>query len=705
MKTYSAALLLYTTISSMQCIAKTTDSKLLEKLSISPSAESFDYVNHKTQFQLHGLITEQRHPKTWNLSFKVKQSVPTALDQLFSVDEDVSKKMEQLAKDAKLLNQASLAIERAIEQRKKIYFYGCGATGRLAKQVESSFWRPFWERVKASKAWDKIKDKYSGVEDELIGEMTGGDRALISSLPGFEDLQLIGRLQLKDRGVQKGDVVFAITEGGETSSVIGTILGALDQYGELTPKTTREAKENLYFVYNNPDSVLLPFDRSRAVLKNPAITKISLFTGPQAIAGSTRMQATTSETFFAGVILENAIYQALKDTLSADELQELGFHPNRTLSDRLRDFVSLQKKVRALKGEVALLTDVEASTYSHQHFSTYFADDALITVFTDSTERSPTFRLLPLDTVKEPHRKSFIQVWSPATNAHTAWDFFLHRPFRGLDPTVYQKPFNDEISDPFLKESALKSLLDAGNDQQALYDFSFSESNVSRAGPQKGDVGGLVLLSPEIRKIEKSQSIKRWLKLFHLRAAPVFAILVSSDRGHSAEAVNKITSIAPETHTISLITSFPDDPLYVREHIGIKMLLNAHSTAVMAKLGKVVGNTMTNVNPGNLKLIGRATYLIQSHVNDAISSTEWTKQHGKHAPISYAEANAVLFDAISYVSRTRKVGQISEVGLSIVRLLESMAGKQTVTWADAEGILEKQELGDYLLKQNPQLGI
>src|SRR6185437_16917819 len=131
-------------------------------------------------------------------------------------------------------------------------------------------------------------------------------------------------------------------------------------------------------------------------------------------------------------------------------------------------------------------------------------------------------------------------------------------------------------------------------------------------------------------------------------SGPVFAILVSSDRGHSAEAVNKITSIAPETHTISLITSFPDDPLYVREHIGIKMLLNAHSTAVMAKLGKVVGNTMTNVNPGNLKLIGRATYLIQSHVNDAISSTEWTKQHGKHAPISYAEANAVLFDAISY---------------------------------------------------------
>ena len=46
--------------------------------------------------------------------------------------------------------------------------------------------------------------------------------------------------------------------------------------------------------------------------------------------------------------------------------------------------------------------------------------------------------------------------------------------------------------------------------------------------------------------------------------------------------------------------------------------MNAHSTAVMAKMGKVVGNTMTNVRAGNLKLIGRATYMILRHVNYAI---------------------------------------------------------------------------------------
>lgn len=33
-----------------------------------PSAISVDYVTNKTQFQLHDLVTEQRHKNTWDLS-------------------------------------------------------------------------------------------------------------------------------------------------------------------------------------------------------------------------------------------------------------------------------------------------------------------------------------------------------------------------------------------------------------------------------------------------------------------------------------------------------------------------------------------------------------------------------------------------------------------------------------------------------------
>ena len=96
-------------------------------------------------------------------------------------------------------------------------------------------------------------------------------------------------------------MVIAVTEGGETSSVIGTILAAWRQYGldELSgqerDERAAEARSNLYFIFNNPSDVLLPFERSRKVLENEEITKIPLWTGPQAIGGSTRMQASTSE--------------------------------------------------------------------------------------------------------------------------------------------------------------------------------------------------------------------------------------------------------------------------------------------------------------------------------------------------------------------------------------------------------------------------
>ena len=93
------------------------------------------------------------------------------------------------------------------------------------------------------------------------------------------------------------------------------------------------------------------------------------------------------------------------------------------------------------------------------------------------------------------------------------------------------------------------------------------------------------------------------------------------------------------------------DPLGLSQIIGLKMLLNAHSTAVMTKLGRVVGNTMTYVQPGNLKLIGRATHLIQLHVNATLKNKAWIKLYGKNSPISFAQANAVLFDAMDYVQK------------------------------------------------------
>jgi N-acetylmuramic acid 6-phosphate etherase len=313
----------------------------------------------------------------------------------------------------------------------------------------------------------------------------------------------------------------------------------------------------------------------------------------------------------------------------------------------------------------------------------------LITVFIDSTERAPTFRLFPLDDFEAKQRKSWIQVWTPATDKLAAWENFLGRPFYGLDKTIYEKPFSQDIEDPFLKMSALRSLTNAGNDQQFLYDFSYSPVNMEAHGPNANDLGVMVLFASEFDQlVNQPQPFQDWLKTFVERKANIAVILMPTSPLDSGDRViQTITSIAPDALILQLPLNDGQDPLKIRQHIGLKMLLNAHSTGVMAKLGRVVGNTMTNVNPGNLKLIGRATYLILSHVNDKLSPEE---------AISYADANAILFDAIEYGKRVQKTGQNAEVGLSIIRILEALKTKSFVTWESAETILQQQGLEGYL---------
>jgi len=677
--------------------------RLLKLLDIIPCEESVDYVQNKTQFQLHTLLTEQRHPQTWNLSERIKRDCQAGLRMLFSVDQDISKRLEALTTNKELIEQAAHAIEDALLSGNRIYIYGCGATGRLAKQMESTFWRPFWEKVKGmEKIWRKIKPHVEDpIEEQLIGEMTGADRALISSLEGFEDLLLIGRLQLEEREIRQGDVVICVTEGGETSSVIGTVLAALDQWKTSSRYDPEKTRKKLYFVYNNPDERLLPFDRSQIVLEEPGITKINLSTGPQAISGSTRMQATTIETFVIANILQASLDSTLRNFLSKKDMAKLGFKKEINLEEKLKEFPLILKQVRDNIPAITKFTELEEKTYRTGHFSTYFAKKGLITVFIDSTERSPTFRLFPLDTVKQKKRKSWIQVWTPTANLNEAWHSFLGRPFRGLSSEFYRKPFEEKIEDFYLKNAALESLKNAGDNQGNLYDFSFSEFNIKNRGPVKGDLGVCLAVSPEEAAFSsKNSDFRKFIELFLDKGAST-AILLITDRSdkYIAKTLKGIPEFKEEEDHVLINININDenDPLGINQQIALKIILNAHSTAVMARFGKVIGNTMTNVSPSNLKLIGRATYLIQSHVNDVLSNPHWVKFYGIRKPISYGEANAVLFESIGFLKDIKtKAGQTAEVALSIIRILESLRLKNGISQEESFKIVKDKGLSSYI---------
>lgn len=658
---------------------------------IIPSPQSLDYVNNKKQFQLQSLLTEQRHQKTYDLSYKIVQNTTAGLQELLSVDEDITTKLNEIAnnpKELSQLEQASKAVRSAILNGHRIYFYGTGSTGRLAEAVESSLWRPFWAKAVKTSAWPKINSRLPDIQNRLKGEITGGDRALISSLEGFEDLQLMGKLQLEDNKIQKDDVVFEFTEGGETSAGIGMVLAAAKLYDN-------QPTQNIYFGYNNPDSVLLPFDRSRAVLENPLITKLNLTTGPQAVTGSTRMQATTIGLYTSGVILQDAIYQILKDYLSPAEMVEIGFKNPTTIKQRLLDFAEIQNIIYQNADKIAAWTDLEAETYATQHKSIYLAEKALLPVFVDVTERAPTFRLAPLDRIDAKEKRSWIQVWATADSQQKAWDMLLGRPFHALDQRFYEQPLSTQVDDPYLRKTALASLKNAGPEQQNLYDLSFSERNIQENGPVAGDLGAVILLADETVNAQ----CQKFFKMFSDAKANLVLVSVA-DKPLPPAQVEEFKKLSAKAVFISIIIP-QQDPFGLNQMIGLKMLLNAHSTGVMVKIGRVVGNTMTYVQPGNLKLIGRATYLIQVHVNAVLSNPKWIKAYGENPPITYAEANAVLFDVIDYMQNKEALtAESTEVALSIIRFLESFKQNQDVSWDQAQSVLKKETLNQYLAAWN-----
>ena len=130
--------------------------------------------------------------------------------------------------------------------------------------------------------------------------------------------------------------------------------------------------------------------------------------------------------------------------------------------------------------------------------------------------------------------------------------------------------------------------------------------------------------------------------------------------------------------------------------MALKMILNAHSTAVMAKLGKVVGNTMTNVSPSNLKLIGRATFLVQSPRQRRPGRPAWVRRSAPAARVLRRGERGPLRRRSPSWAAAQDVGQAAEVPVSIIRILESLRRSRGFTAEEALPLVQKPGLAAYL---------
>ena len=467
-------------------------------VSLSPQEKAQQFLKVASHYQLGALATEASHPKTKKLASLAQNNLDQAVELLREVDLDA---LELFGHKLGAIESMMAVVQDTLAKGNKIFLCGCGATGRLSLSLEY-----LWRR----------RHQGSGFGDRVISFMAGGDTALVHALEGFEDYPAFGAKQLQEAGFVAGDLLISTTEGGETPFVIGATEEAATKKG---PRP--------YFLYCNPDSILRDkVERSQLVLDNPKIEKINLYVGPMALAGSTRMQAST--------VLMLAVGMALfweKFSQAQSQFQSYADHFAKMDLTQLPHFI-----------------EREASIYEQGGHLLYHAEEMAITVFTDTTERAPTFSQMPFENQKFPgkqHSLSYIAINS-TNSAMESWQKLLARPARPLNWGNKFPQTNQDYLDGF--------------------DFS-RQAGDFRRNSVPGDHVDFV--------IEKTGDHLLW-ELQDLKAE--FPLGVEGELFH---------------------------------HLLLKKLLNIHSTLIMGRLDRYRQNFMTWVVPTNGKLIDRAARYIK----------------------------------------------------------------------------------------------
>ncbi len=194
--------------------------------------------------------TEQRNPRSRGLDRKSTLEILRALNREdATVALAVRRELPQIARSVD-------AITKALRHGGTLFYIGAGTSGRLAvldaAECPPTFGTP------------------PGMVRAIIA---GGERALRHAVEGAEDSAANGARDLRRAGVSRRDVVVGIAASGTTAYV----LGALDfarRRGAVTVGVT-----------SNP----------RSPVARKARISIAPDTGPEAVAGSTRLKAGTAQ--------------------------------------------------------------------------------------------------------------------------------------------------------------------------------------------------------------------------------------------------------------------------------------------------------------------------------------------------------------------------------------------------------------------------
>ena len=514
-------------------------------ISDSAKAKARDFIDNEKQFHLGFLPTEQSNPITATLEDDFRRSTLAGVQCLQRGDRQMPITMRHVVAGRRFEKLVSSMVETVKGPKGRIVFSGCGATGRLSILLES-MWRDFFHRRAKELSAEELK-----YADRIASIMTGGDFALIRSVEFFEDYAEGGRRQAEALGVGEGDTFVAITEGGETSSVLGTL------------KYAAEHGAKCFLVFNNPADLLRGYlDRCREAIDNPKVTVIDLYCGSMSVAGSTRMQATSSEQLLGSCAMEAALCRLMPR------------FAKETAADYTVAFENLLAGLESHAGRAMLVRAIEfeKGVYEQGGRITYIADACMLDLFTDNTERAPTFMIPPLRSSRE---KDLAQSWAfvknPLHPTEACWSEMMRRHPRCLEFT----------------SADAKSL---GMPQRFI------------------DTPPLIKYSDLITYMIGNEPAPERIEGFARAAAVV--LHVPGETAEFTAAAEKFAAAWPEKGDFTFAFPIADSPLEIWKHLAVKLAFNCLSTGTMAAMGRIAGNWMSWVSVSNKKLIDRGIRLL-----------------------------------------------------------------------------------------------
>ncbi len=195
------------------------------------------------------LATEQRHPEAANLD---QLSTPEALALFAQADADAA---EAVRGAQPALAAAVELLSRQLARGGRLIYIGAGTSGRLGVLDAS-----------------ECPPTFQSQPEQVQAIIAGGPQALTQAIEGAEDSERDGSLAVEQLALGPDDVLLGISAGG-TTPFVHAALTAAQKLGCATVFLTCVPAEQV------PD---------------PADVCIRLITGPELVAGSTRLKAGTA---------------------------------------------------------------------------------------------------------------------------------------------------------------------------------------------------------------------------------------------------------------------------------------------------------------------------------------------------------------------------------------------------------------------------